>query len=203
MSFVLILQNFGKLISQRFLCLLRWNGSVLLLLVPDTSSTVPFHRLSWLCHFTNFANHNFPSFYSFPTSSSSSFFSLFCLVSFANETSDVEWQMVAICSVIIVKFWLAITFFVINLQSMETYPTCLRQTGLSIGTIGSNIIGIFGPYIVYLVSLVFILFLKCTTLCCFTWKNKACFGQTSGRAIGMAVQLKVSGHETRVSVKIF
>lgn len=51
-----------------------------------------------------------------------------------------------------VKFWLAITFFVINLQAMETYPTCLRQTGLSIGMIGSNIIGIFGPYIVYLVS---------------------------------------------------
>lgn len=76
----------------------------------------------------------------------------FSFVSFENETLDVEWQMVATCSVIVVKFWLAITFFVINLQAMETYPTCLRQTGLSIGTIGSNIIGIFGPYIVYLVS---------------------------------------------------
>ncbi|XP_055297249.1 carcinine transporter isoform X2 [Sitodiplosis mosellana] len=77
------------------------------------------------------------------------FASLFCIptIILANY---VEWQMVATCSVVVVKFWLAITFFVINLQAMETYPTCLRQTGLSIGTIGSNIIGIFGPYIVYL-----------------------------------------------------
>lgn len=69
-----------------------------------------------------------------------------------NQIIDVEWEFVATCSVIVVKFWLAITFFVINLQAMETYPTCLRQTGLSIGIIGSNIIGILGPYIVYLVS---------------------------------------------------
>ncbi|XP_031637594.1 carcinine transporter [Contarinia nasturtii] len=75
--------------------------------------------------------------------------SLFCIptIILANY---VEWEYIATCSVIVVKFWLAITFFVINLQAMETYPTCLRQTGLSIGTIGSNIIGILGPYIVYL-----------------------------------------------------
>lgn len=66
--------------------------------------------------------------------------------------TDVEWEHIATWSAIIVKFWLAITFFAINLQSMETYPTCLRQTGLSIGTIAANIIGVFGPYVVYLVS---------------------------------------------------
>lgn len=35
---------------------------------------------------------------------------------------------------------------------METYPTCLRQTGISIGSIVANIIGMVGPYIVLLVS---------------------------------------------------
>lgn len=65
---------------------------------------------------------------------------------------DIEWEFWATWSVIIVKFWLSILFFAINLQSMETYPTCLRQTGMSVGTIAANVIGIFGPYIVYLVS---------------------------------------------------
>lgn len=83
---------------------------------------------------------------------------------FFNENLDAEWELVATCSVIVVKFWLAITFFVINLQAMETYPTCLRQTGLSIGIICSNVVGILGPYIVYLVSKFPFLFLN-SSLC--------------------------------------
>lgn len=33
---------------------------------------------------------------------------------------------------------------------MEIYPTCLRQSGISIGAICANSLGIFGPYVIYL-----------------------------------------------------
>lgn len=66
------------------------------------------------------------------------------------KTAD-EYQFHATCLITVVKFWTAITFFAINLQAMETYPTCLRQTGISIGMIFSNAFGILGPYIAYLV----------------------------------------------------
>lgn len=49
-----------------------------------------------------------------------------------------------------IKFFNAITFFVVNLQGMEVYPTCLRQTGLALGHILANAIGIVAPYMVYL-----------------------------------------------------
>lgn len=65
---------------------------------------------------------------------------------------DDEWQLAAACVMIVIKFWTAITFYAVNLQAMETYPTCLRQTGISIGVIFSNAFGVFGPYIAYLVS---------------------------------------------------
>lgn len=60
---------------------------------------------------------------------------------------------------VFMKFFVSITFYVVNLQSMETYPTCLRQTGISIGAIVANGLGVLGPFIVYLVSsLTFIVF---------------------------------------------
>lgn len=65
---------------------------------------------------------------------------------------DNEWEHISTLSVIAIKFWAAITYFAVYLQATEMYPTCLRQTGLSIGIIGSNIVGIVGPYIAYLVS---------------------------------------------------
>lgn len=37
-----------------------------------------------------------------------------------------------------------------NLQGMEVYPTCLRQTGLSLGNIVANSVGMIAPYMVYL-----------------------------------------------------
>uniref|UniRef100_A0A336MX72 CSON006225 protein n=1 Tax=Culicoides sonorensis TaxID=179676 RepID=A0A336MX72_CULSO len=51
---------------------------------------------------------------------------------------------------VIIKFNVSITFFAINLQAMEIYPTCLRQTGFSIMTVVANTMGLLGPYIVYL-----------------------------------------------------
>lgn len=50
----------------------------------------------------------------------------------------------------VIKFFNAITFFVVNLQGMEVYPTCLRQTGLALGHILANAIGVVAPYMVYL-----------------------------------------------------
>uniref|UniRef100_A0A182JWC4 Major facilitator superfamily (MFS) profile domain-containing protein n=1 Tax=Anopheles christyi TaxID=43041 RepID=A0A182JWC4_9DIPT len=49
-----------------------------------------------------------------------------------------------------VKFCISITFFAVNLQSIEIYPTCLRQTGMAVGTIAATIFGIVGPYVVHL-----------------------------------------------------
>lgn len=67
--------------------------------------------------------------------------------------ADSEWEFGATGLTIIIKFWSAITYFAVNLQSMETYPTCLRQTGISIGIIFSNAVGVLGPYIAYLVNI--------------------------------------------------
>ncbi|XP_053670810.1 beta-alanine transporter isoform X2 [Anopheles nili] len=49
-----------------------------------------------------------------------------------------------------VKFCISITFFAVNLQSIEIYPTCLRQTGMAVGTIAATVFGIVGPYVVHL-----------------------------------------------------
>uniref|UniRef100_A0A182W0H0 Major facilitator superfamily (MFS) profile domain-containing protein n=1 Tax=Anopheles minimus TaxID=112268 RepID=A0A182W0H0_9DIPT len=51
---------------------------------------------------------------------------------------------------IVVKFFVCITYFALYLQSVELYPTSLRQTGTSFGIIVSNVFGAVGPYIVYL-----------------------------------------------------
>lgn len=74
----------------------------------------------------------------------------------AAACEDSEWQFSATCLTIVIKFWSAITYFAVNLQSMETYPTCLRQTGISCGVVFSNAVGILGPYIAYLVKFAFV-----------------------------------------------
>lgn len=52
--------------------------------------------------------------------------------------------------VVFIKFATSIIFFAINLQSMEVYPTCLRQSGIAVGAIAANSLSVFGPYIVFL-----------------------------------------------------
>ncbi|XP_070494612.1 carcinine transporter [Chironomus tepperi] len=51
--------------------------------------------------------------------------------------------------VVFIKFCTSITFFAVNLQSMEIYPTCLRQSGIAVGSIIANSLAVCGPYIVY------------------------------------------------------
>ena len=58
----------------------------------------------------------------------------------------------ATCSAVLIKFFISINLYISGLQAMETYPTCLRQTGISIGSIVSNLLGMVGPYVVLLVS---------------------------------------------------
>lgn len=61
-----------------------------------------------------------------------------------------EYETLTTWLVVFVKFCSSITFFAVNLQAMEIYPTCLRQSGISIGAICANSLGIFGPYVVFL-----------------------------------------------------
>lgn len=75
------------------------------------------------------------------------------------------WAAAAFLAVVM-KFGVSITFYVVNLQSMETYPTCLRQTGISIGAIVANGLGVLGPFIVYLVS-----YFICNSTCTFNNPN--------------------------------
>lgn len=63
---------------------------------------------------------------------------------------DPNSEILLTCLVIFIKFCVSITFFAVNLQSMEVYPTCLRQSGIAVGSIVSNILAVFGPYIVFL-----------------------------------------------------
>lgn len=66
--------------------------------------------------------------------------------------SDTEYNIYTICLTVLAKFCVSITYFAINLQALETYPTCLRQSGISVGMIIANVFGICGPYINYLVK---------------------------------------------------
>jgi len=57
-----------------------------------------------------------------------------------------------------IRFCITITNFVCYLQGMEIFPTCLRQTGMSIANLAGNMAGVLAPYVVYLVrNLLFLL----------------------------------------------
>lgn len=75
--------------------------------------------------------------------------SVFCLPIIAIVQIS-EYSQFSTALVILVKFCTSIAFFTVNLQSMEVYPTCLRQSGISVGAICANLLGVFGPYVVFL-----------------------------------------------------
>jgi MFS transporter, OCT family, solute carrier family 22 (organic cation transporter), member 4/5 len=57
-----------------------------------------------------------------------------------------EYASLTTLLVICVKFCSSVTFFAVNLQAMEIYPTCLRQSGISIGAILANGLGVFWQF---------------------------------------------------------
>ncbi|KAH8330354.1 hypothetical protein KR067_001600 [Drosophila pandora] len=63
---------------------------------------------------------------------------------------DERYEDLMIYLATFIKFLNALTFFTVNLQCLEIYPTCMRQTGVALGTILANAIGVFAPYLVYL-----------------------------------------------------
>jgi len=75
-------------------------------------------------------------------------FTTYCVT--APTEPDLVWLTTSL--VVFVKFCFTITFYVVHLVAMETYPTCVRQTGTSLGAVLGSSMGILGPYIVYLVS---------------------------------------------------
>jgi MFS family permease len=74
--------------------------------------------------------------------------SVFCVLAVLTARES-EYETVLQIAVIIVKFFASVVFFAVNLQSMEIYPTCLRQSGIAVGTIVANILAMFGPYIIF------------------------------------------------------
>ncbi|XP_021181384.3 solute carrier family 22 member 21 [Helicoverpa armigera] len=52
--------------------------------------------------------------------------------------------------VIIIRFVITMSYYIINLFNMELYPTCLRQSGMSLGNVVSGGAGAVAPYILYL-----------------------------------------------------
>jgi hypothetical protein len=67
-----------------------------------------------------------------------------------------DFEIATTCLVVVIKFAISITFYVVNLQAMETYPTCLRQTGLSMGAIVANLLGLFDNNILFVCVCVFV-----------------------------------------------
>ncbi|XP_063703892.1 organic cation transporter 1-like [Culicoides brevitarsis] len=61
-----------------------------------------------------------------------------------------EYATIVSILVVIIRFMYSIIFFAINLQAFEIYPTCLRQTGFSMMLVIANLMGLVGPYVVYL-----------------------------------------------------
>lgn len=61
-----------------------------------------------------------------------------------------EYSTITSTLVVVIRFNVSIIFFAIHLQVMEIYPTCLRQTGFSVMAVVANLMGLLGPYIVYI-----------------------------------------------------
>ncbi|KAJ9573945.1 hypothetical protein L9F63_008687, partial [Diploptera punctata] len=64
--------------------------------------------------------------------------------------TDPEMQLITVCLVIFIKLGITVTFYVCHLVAMETYPTCVRQSGTSMGAVLGSSMAILGPYIVYM-----------------------------------------------------
>ncbi|XP_061396416.1 organic cation/carnitine transporter 2-like, partial [Musca vetustissima] len=84
------------------------------------------------------------------TNSFSFFISFLACVPLILLATDEKYEVVIMGLAAFIKFLNAMTFFTANLQGMEIYPTCMRQTGIALGTILANAVGVVAPYLVYL-----------------------------------------------------
>lgn len=69
------------------------------------------------------------------------------------EIYVAEWlnsQWLGSSLVFINRLTITVSYYIINLFNMELYPTCLRQTGMSLGNVVSGGAGAIAPYILYL-----------------------------------------------------
>lgn len=128
--FVNDLQRTIWVVGGRILCPFCWLAySAFQLFCSWPVSSLSFYLYSQLFSstFTRKLNPNFiQKFWLFQFSAKCVFLYSFPShsISIVNHKSkDPEYEHLATYSTFLVKFWTAITFFAINLQSMETYPT--------------------------------------------------------------------------------
>nr|CAD7448068.1 unnamed protein product [Timema bartmani] len=63
---------------------------------------------------------------------------------------NLSW--VITCMIVLIKLGVTVSGYAGYLQAMETFPTCVRQTGCALGSLAASIVGTLGPYIILLVS---------------------------------------------------
>ncbi|XP_026479554.1 solute carrier family 22 member 4-like [Ctenocephalides felis] len=67
-----------------------------------------------------------------------------------HTTLDPELHIYTSVLTVLIKFCISTSFYVMMVQGVEIYPTCLRQTGIALGVLSGNALGVVGPYVVYL-----------------------------------------------------
>ncbi|XP_065157786.1 organic cation transporter 1-like [Atheta coriaria] len=70
------------------------------------------------------------------------------LITFFINGTSMTFVINALC--VLMKFSLSLAYLSVNLQALEIYPTCIRQTGISVGIIFASSMGTLVPYIINL-----------------------------------------------------
>jgi len=84
----------------------------------------------------------------------------------------------------VVKFNISATFTVAYVQAMEVFPTTVRQSGIGIATLVSQMISIGGPYVIYLGATDLRLpYLVMFLICCAGTVATALLPETAGRSL--------------------
>ncbi|TRY71792.1 hypothetical protein TCAL_01051 [Tigriopus californicus] len=68
--------------------------------------------------------------------------------SFIAATPSLNTIVIAFC--LIAKFNCTISFTIIYVQTIEIFPTCVRNTGMGFTTLFASIVSIFGPHVIHL-----------------------------------------------------
>ncbi|KAF9421834.1 hypothetical protein HW555_002274, partial [Spodoptera exigua] len=89
-----------------------------------------------------------------------------CIWIFYDVADWLNRQWLGSSLVFINRLTITISYYIINLFNMELYPTCLRQTGMSLGNVVSGGAGAIAPYIlvVVIVHIIRVLILIITTI---------------------------------------